>query len=140
MPAVTLRDAEALVGLPYVEGTADCMHLAVLAQRRLWGRAVGWQQQRHPLGRGLQAAMIRRHIGALAAPLGEHDTPRSGDAVLWRMHADTPAERFHIGTLLVDGGERWVLHTTAALRASVLQRLADCAAAGLHFEGFYRWL
>ena len=40
LPAVTLRQAEALVGLEHVPGRFDCMHLAVLAQQVLFSRVV----------------------------------------------------------------------------------------------------
>lgn len=137
---VTLRQAETLVGLVYVPGSFDCMHLAVLAQRQLFGRAVAWPAQHHPLGRRHQAAMIQRHCAVLARPLGADEQPATGDGVLWTAAAGPAGRGFHIGTLFVQGGERWVLHTSEELGESVLQRLADCAAHGLRLEGFYKWL
>lgn len=139
--AVTLRDAEALVGLPYRAGRADCMHLAVLAQRQLFGRVVRWPADaRHPLRAADQVETIGRHLADLARPLQPCEPAITGDAVLWQAGIGSDAQHWHIGTLFVALGERWVLHTTAALGASVLQPLAECGAQGLHFEGFYRWL
>lgn len=137
--AVTLRQAEALVGLEFRAGQFDCMHLAVLAQRVLFGREVGWPDQAHPRGGRHQAALIQRHCGDLARPLADGEVPASGDAVLW-TNEDEDGRSFHIGTLLVQGGERWVLHSSEALGSSVLQRLAETPAQGLRLEGFYRWL
>jgi hypothetical protein len=132
---VTLRQAEALVGLPCVPGRFDCMHLAVLAQRVLFNRLVQWQLDAHPLGRRHQAALVQRHCDELADRLPLDEPPVSGDAVLW-LRADGG---YHIGTLLVQAGRRWVLHTSEATGSSVLQQLADTAAHGLRLEGFYRW-
>jgi hypothetical protein len=141
LPAVTLRQAEALVGLEHVPGQFDCMHLAVLAQRVLFNRVVPWAQQQHPRGGRHQAVLIARHCAGLARPLAADDTPGTGDAVLWTNDNENGSARcFHIGTLFVQGGERWVLHSSQALGSSVLQRLAECPAQGLRFEGFYRWL
>lgn len=139
-PWVTLRQAETLVGLTHVPGRFDCMHLALLAQRQLFGRAVPWPQQAHPLGRRHQAAMIRRHCADLARPLADDEPPATGDGVLWTVDAGTAGRGYHIGTLFVQAGERWVLHTSEDLGQSVLQRLRDCPAQGLRLEGFYRWL
>lgn len=137
----TLRDAEALVGLPYRAGRFDCMHLAVKAQAELFGHVVRWPAgARHPAGHADQMAVMRQHMGGIARSLDAGDVAISGDAVLWRVAVGTPDEHWHVGTLFVQFGERWVLHTTAAKGASVLQRLGECAVEGLQFEGFYRWL
>ena len=80
------------------------------------------------------------HLADLARPLQPCEPAITGDAVLWQAGIGSDAQHWHIGTLFVALGERWVLHTTAALGASVLQPLAECGAQGLHFEGFYRWL
>lgn len=141
LPAVTLRQAEALVGLEHVPGRFDCMHLAVLAQQVLFSRVVPWPQKPHPRGGRHQAVLIARHCADLARPLAADDTPSTGDAVLWTNDNERGTARdFHIGTLFVQGGERWVLHSSQSLGSSVLQRLAECPAQGLRFEGFYRWL
>lgn len=137
--AVTLRQAEALVGLPYVPRTADCMHLAVRAQRELFGRQVRWDAGVHPARPAEQVALLQRAIGGVARPLAEGEAPQAGDAVLWLAGAGRGAH-FHIGTLLLHAGEQWVLHTSEELGASVLQRLAECPLAGLRLEGIYRWL
>ena len=139
-PLVTLRQAEVLVGLAYVPGRFDCMHLALLAQRQLFGRDVPWPRQAHPQGRRHQAAMIQAHCAELARPLADWEQAETGDGVLWTVDAGAAGRGFHIGTLFVQGGERWVLHTSIELDMSVLQRLSDCASHGLRLEGFYRWI
>lgn len=139
---VTLRQAEALVGVPYVDGEADCMHLALRAARELFGRPVAWPERRHPAGGKGQTALMQRHAAELARRLAEHELPESGDLVLWtRPHeGGSLHRRWHVGTLVVEHGRRWVLHTSQALGGSVLQPLDGTAAQGLRFEGFYRWL
>lgn len=140
LPAVTLRQAEALVGLAYVDGEFDCAHLAVMAQEYLFGRTVHLPLKgRHPAGRAGQAAAILRHRDELASRLEEAADVATGDAVLFTFEDVDGRVCWHIGTLLLQGGERWVLHTSEALRSSVLQRLDDCMRDGLFVEGFYRW-
>lgn len=139
LPAVTLRQAEALVGLPYVPRTFDCMHLAVLAQQQLFGRTVRWHAGQHPAGPAHQVALLQGAIAGVARSLQATEAPEPGDAVLW-LAGGGRRTHFHIGTLLVHAGEQWVLHTSEGLGASVLQRLAECPLAGLRLEGIYRWL
>lgn len=139
MPAVTVRDAERLVGLAYVPGHQDCMHLAVRAQRELWGRTVAWQRVRHPVSRRLQRQLIQAGIGTVARPLAEGEQQQAGDVVLW-LASEASGQHYHLGTLLMHGAEPWVLHTSAELGASVLQRLNECPMWGLQIEGVYRWL
>lgn len=137
--AVTLRQAEALVGLPYVARTADCWHLALRAQRELFGREVRWPLAQHPARADRQAALLHSVIGGLARPLADGELPQAGDAVLWQAGGGRHTH-FHIGTLLLHASEQWVLHTSEELGASVLQRLAECPMTGLRLEGIYRWL
>ena len=136
---VTLRDAEALVGLRYVPGRFDCMHLAVLAQHQLFGHTVRWADQRHPVRDSDQVLLLDMSRAEVCRRLAVDEALASGHAVLFTV-ADGAAPRYHIGTLILGLGERWVLHTSQALGSSVLQRLSDCAAAGLRVEGFYAWL
>ena len=133
---VTLRQAETLVGITYVDGEFDCMHLALLAQRQLFGRDVAWPTRPHPRGRRIQAALIARHCDALAAAIERPDT---GDAVLFTEPDAKGGRRYHIGTLFLDRGELWVLHTNALVGSSLLQRIGDCLRSGLRLEGYYRW-
>lgn len=142
MSAPLLRRAEALVGLPVVPGEFDCAHLALRAQRELFGRELAWPLPgRHPQGRRGQAAAFARWRPALARKVDtEIDTPASGDAVLFEQPREGGSAEWHIGTLIVDDtGERWVLHTRAGVERSVLERLADCRARALRVEGIYRW-
>jgi hypothetical protein len=133
--AVTLRQAEALVGIEYVAGQFDCMHLAVLAQRMLFNRQIAWPERTHPRGKLGQAVAVQRHCDELAQRLDDGTPPETGDAVLWRR----PDGGYHIGTVFEQCGQRWVLHADQSLGSSVLQRMADTAAQGLQVEGFYRW-
>ncbi len=132
---VTLRDAERLVGMPYVAGRFTCMHLAVWAQDALWGREVARQAPRRvPVHGRQQAAMVEHWRHQLCDVV---KTPASGDVVLF--HDDLAEWPWHIGTVLVEGGETWVLHTHQGIGASVLERLPDTQRRGLRVEGFYRW-
>lgn len=134
--ASVLRRAEALVGLCAVPGEFDCAHLARLAQAQLFGRELDWPLPGpHPRGARGQAAAMRRWRDALAVRV---EVPRSGDAVLFEQPAARGGE-WHIGTLLIEGGERWVLHTHGGAQRSVLERLVDCRRRALRVEGFYRW-
>lgn len=135
--ASKLKQAEQLVGLPYVERTFDCAHLAVLAQERLFGRCVAQQLPAvHPAGIRGASSWMRRYCLQMAEPVAE---PVDGDAVLFTEDDGRGGRRWHIGTVLLRHSERWVLHTSANLGASLLQTLADCALSGLAVEGFYRW-
>lgn len=138
--AVTLRQAETLVGIIHVPHHFDCMHLAMLAQRQLFGRAVPWPLQAHPHSPRHQTRLIQQHCAQLARPLAEDEPPATGDAVLWTVEGDTGHRHYHIGTLFHGHGQRWVLHISEGLGSSVLQRLDECAADGLRLDGFYRWL
>lgn len=130
-----LRRAEALVGLPYVEGEFDCGHLTVLAQEVLFGRQVTLPLSGpHPLTPRAQAAAVVRCRAELGTRTHE---PESGDAVLFTETSEH-ATLWHVGTLLAEGGQRWVLHTRAG-GWSLLSRLDDCLLQGLRLEGFYRW-
>lgn len=133
--AVTLRDAEALVGIPYVEEHFDCAHLVSLTQQQLFGRTVALPLL-HPRGRRGQAAVIGRLATQLAEKVAE---PATGDVALYFETEDDGRERFHLGTVFLQAGERWVLHAHATTGASVLQRERDALRMGLRIEGYYRW-
>lgn len=131
----TLRDAEALVGIAYEEGTFDCGHLVVRAQRELFGREVVLPLTGpHPRSRLGQAHALLRCREALGYRV---QLPRSGDAVMF-LEATLEGQHYHLGTVLVECGQTWVLHTRAG-GASVLNRLEECLRSGLVLEGFYRW-
>lgn len=132
---VTLRDAEQLVGRPYVDGVADCGHLVIEAQRVLFGREVDLPL-RHPRGRRGQAALIGRLSAVLVQRVA---TPQSGDVALYLEDDDDGGQHYHLGTVILQGGECWVLHSHATTGASVLQRQADALRLGLRLEGYYRF-
>lgn len=131
---VTLRQAEQLVGIPHVNGSFDCMHLAVHAQRELFGRNVGWSEARHPCGSRGQAAWIQRHRAALADPV---EDPQTGDVGLYTETVDG-STHYHIATVFIERGERWLLHSRDG-GTSILQREADAIRSLLRLEGYYRW-
>lgn len=137
MSGPTLRDAEALVGLPTVPGEFDCGHLARLAQERLFGRRLAWPAAngRHPRGARGRAAAIVRGRDQLTDRVA---APAAGDVVLFMQQVDGH-EDWHIGTVLLHHGQQWVLHTNDHIKASVLEPLQRCRARGMHVEGFYRW-
>jgi hypothetical protein len=132
-----LRKAERLVGQQHVDGSFDCAHLAVQAQREIFGREVRlpYGTAPHPMGRLGQMAAISSLRDVLADHVADGDT---GDAVLFAQQ--TPqGKRWHIGTLIVEAGDVWVLHTHGGAGASVLERLRELAPRGLRVEGYYRW-
>lgn len=133
---VTPRQAEALVGLPFVDGEFDCVHLAVRAQADLWGRVVRWPAgTRHPRGRRGQAAEIERTRDQVVDAI---DVPESGDIVLMRQRLANGAFQYHVGTLIIHAGQRWVLHVFEG-HHSVLQPEADVYIDGTSRDGYYRW-
>lgn len=132
--STTLRAAERLVGLPYVAGEFDCVDLAVHAQRELFGRFVAINV-RHPLGARGQAAAILRHRQELTEPVVQAST---GDVVLFTERDDQGHLCYHVGTVLVEPDQLWVLHTREGA-SSVLQPIKVCLRQGLQLEGFYRW-
>ncbi len=138
-PASMLRQAEALVGLPYLPRVQDCMHLVLRAQRQLFGRTVGVPDGAHPVHPHRQQRLIMAGVGTLVRPLELDEAPADGDLVLWLAEGEL-GTHYHAGTLLLHAGEQWVLHTSEELGASVLQRLAECGMWGLRLEGIYRWL
>lgn len=134
---VTLRDAEAFVGLAYTPRTFDCMHLALLVQDRLFGRSIRDPLAAvHPEGVRSQARAVLMHREALA-DLVSH--PQTGDAVLFVEPDAAGRVNYHIGTCFMDPAQRlWVLHTRLH-GSSLLQPLSVCKQQGLQVEGFYRW-
>ena len=141
---VTLKDAEQLVGLPYDEHSLDCAHLAVLAQERLFGRQVAdWLHDGRHQGALARHALVGRYRDDLAEPLSGLASAESGDLVLFidQMYLQRAAvtDLWHLGTLFLEAGEWWVLHTHRGNGSSVLQRLLDLPPRGLRIEGFYRW-
>ena len=135
--AVTLRDAERYVGLPYVPGEFDCMDLAIRVQRELFGRDLSALAGRsHGLGVRGQGREISRLRDAVATRVELADT---GCAVLMSEPGDL-VPTWHIGTAFVQGDMSvWVLHASAAQGGVVLQRLNDLRRFGMHLEGFYLW-
>jgi hypothetical protein len=133
----TMREAERLTGRAYCPRTHDCMHLAVAAQRELWGRHVASAvPARHPVRADDQAAWLDAWAGRVARRLLPTQVPHSGCAVLFVTEG-----QWHIGTLLVDAsGQRWVLHVRDDGMGSRIEPLRVLASRGLHPEGYYEWI
>lgn len=124
--------SERYVGMPYVEGDADCAALAARVQREVFGRAIGLPADRAGTLRGLT-----RQIEDLRADYAERtDAPADGDGVLMigRGRLD------HIGLYCLIDGTPWVLHAMRNAGAVVLHRLSVIDEQGLRVEGFYRWI
>lgn len=122
------------IGLPYSARHMDCADLVALVQRELFGRQVLLARDR-PLRPHEQAGAIASYCSALGRRV---EQPRDGDVVLMRS-SGAPAPD-HIGTWFLACHAPSVLHTSYTLGASVLHRLQDLGALGLHVEGVYRWL
>lgn len=129
----TLRDAQRLVNLPYVDGVFDCGHMVILTQLELFGRRVDLPLQ-HPRGRCGQAALIGRLSETLVDPV---ETPVSGDVALYSQPDADGGAHYHLGTVFVQCGERWLLHVQLD-RRSVLQREIDARRLGLQLQGYFR--
>lgn len=133
---VTLRQAEAMVGLPFEPGVFDCVHLAVEAQRRLFQRRVRWPRGlRHPRGRMTQGARINAYRNRVADPV---ERPEHGGLVLMLQPVPNGKWQYHLGTTFLHLGQIWVLHVHEG-GSSVLQIEEDLYRDGTRREGYYRW-
>ncbi|TXI23129.1 MAG: peptidoglycan endopeptidase [Roseateles sp.] len=129
---VRARDALALLDLPY-STTFDCGHLVIRAQRELFGLDLALAQQ-HPAGRRGQAALL----GQLTAELAERvAVPATGDVALYVQDDADGGWHYHLGVVIMELGEAWLLHLPANGR-SLLQRERDARVHGLRLEGYYR--
>ena len=133
----TTAQINSLIGIPYNRDGFDCADLAAKVQWDLFGRVIELPGH-HPKGVRAQAAAIRRHAVVLAVPVAA-DQVIDGDAVLIVCQSAERGSLLHIGTILLICGARWVLHASAAIGHSVLQRVSDLAGYGLRIEGYYRW-
>lgn len=129
----TARDAERFIDLPYSEQDFDCGHLTVLVQKELFGRDLDLPL-RHPRGRRGQAVMIGRISQTLVDSV---DQPETGDIALYTQPCEDGGEQYHLGTVFVLCGERWLLHVQFGQR-SVLQREREATRLGLHLQGYFR--
>lgn len=135
-----LRRAEALVGLPYVEGEFDCGHLVVRAARELFGREVELPiASPHPVSARGQAAALAVCRRMTARALLPYQAVQPGDLALFtEVDSGGVTRHWHVGLVIETQPEFWILHTRAG-DASVLARLVDCIRQGLALEGWYRW-
>lgn len=121
------------IGLPYRVGEFDCAHLVERVEREVFGRAIDLPKDRI----SDRAREFSRQIGAhLPAFARRSDAPAEGDLVLmvgagWLDH---------IGVLVREAGEQWVLHNFIRARSVVLHRVRDLPRHGLTFEGVYTWI
>ena len=123
------------IGRVYRAGVFDCLHLVELVQREVFGRAVDLPKDR-PGGTSarVMGEQIREHLPRFARVV-HSDAAAEGDLVLMigAGYLD------HIGVLVLQGGERWVLHNFIRARQVVLHRLRDLGQWGLTVEGVYQW-
>lgn len=120
------------IGMPYAVGRFDCAHLVEQVQREVFGRAIDLPKDRVSDRARDFSAQIGQHLPAFATVSA---TPAEGDLVLmvgagWLNH---------IGVLVREAGEDWVLHNFIRARAVVLHRLRDLPRHGLALEGVYKW-
>lgn len=128
----TSQEISRYVGLPYDAETFDCADLTVKIQRELFGRSI--VLPRRPKGARTVNAFISRKAEELATPVALADAA-DGDGVIMCENG-APS---HIGTLFFVSGMPWVLHASASVGYSVLQRFSELAGYGLKVEGVYRW-
>lgn len=121
---------ERYIGLPYDSESFDCADLAALVQREIFGKVLSLPGRRQRVA--APSAAINRYRDELARPI-ERGQLRDGDIVIMR------AGGFHVGTVVFISGMAWALHASATIGHSVLHRLVDLPAFGLHIEGYYRW-
>lgn len=132
----TWRALQSYVGRPYVLGQFDCMDLAALVQREVFGREVALPAHRsRPAGAAGQRREIASLRDELAMPVA---VPFTGCAALLREPQGT-GELWHIGTVALHQGETWVLHNSHRLGSAHLHRLSDLQRWGMHLDGFYAW-
>lgn len=136
MIAVSLKDAERYVGMAYTAGEFDCSDLVALALRELFGKTLDLPPHaERPCGRAGRRRLIRAMQEALAEKL---DAPAHGAVMLMQQGApDGQGMVWHLGLVLLDGGQAWVLHNAQTLGGVWLHRLPDLARLGLQTEGFY---
>ena len=133
-----LQQAGCLVGIPYEAGVFDCGHLAVAAARLLFGKVVQLPGANpHPISAREMGAAIALGRREAATPVAV-DQVVPGCVVLFTETLDNGGTQWHLGTVVANLPETWVLHTREG-GFSMLQRMADCLRQGLHFEGFYAW-
>lgn len=130
--ADALRRAEQLVGLPFIPGRFDCVHLAVRAQWEVFGRRVGWNARRHPIDAAERAEVLRGHRDTVADPVPA-DQARTGDVLLFLL----PGDRYHVGTYFWHQ-RPWLLHVQTLGTTSRLEPLEQ-ACIGMRLDGVYRW-
>lgn len=134
------EQAQRYVGTPYVAREFDCLDLAVLVQRELFGLEVMIpSHQARPGGSRGQGREILRYRDMKAE---RTELPVDGCGVLlWEPEGEAGQDLrlWHIGTAFLHGGEVWVLHNSAHLGSAALHRLVDLRRFGMRLDGFYIW-
>lgn len=120
------------IGLPYVEGEADCAALAERVAKEVL-RIDPKLPQSHASGLRGQAEQITALKAEYAVRV---DTPIDGHPVLFAARG----RFFHIGVACHLAGEVWALHADQTSGSVICQRLRDMTRWSYSLEGFYKWL
>lgn len=122
------------VGTPYVLGVFDCWDLAAQVLREVFGRETAVPAHRdRPQG----AAGQRRDIAAYRDEVAiKVDVPFTGCMGLF-FEPGAFAPIWHIGVVVLNGGDTWILHNSEKMGSACLHRLSDLNRWGMRLEGWY---
>lgn len=122
-----------LLGLQHDDATFNCGHFVIQVEQRLFAVQADLPLV-HPRGRRGRAAVLGRLSREVARLV---DEPRSGDVALYdQVDADGGAH-FHVGVVLRQAGELWLLHLPEG-GESILEPENQVGWSGLRRVGFYR--
>lgn len=122
-----------LLGLRHDDEKFNCGHFLILVLQQLFHVQADLPQA-HPRGRRGRAALLGRLSRELAQ---EVEAPVSGDVALYDQVDADGGLHFHVGAVLRQAGELWLLHLPEG-GESVLQPETDAGRNGLRRVGFFR--
>lgn len=123
--------ANAYIGTPYVAQTGDCAAFVQRVAREVLHLDV--ELPGHATGLRAQALQF----DALKTKYAERvEKPVEAHPVLFMARR----KFYHMGAVVLSGGEVWVAHASMAAGAVVCEPLRNMTAWNYRFEGFYRWL
>jgi hypothetical protein len=130
--------SESYVGRPCGDGAFDCVDLAILVQKEVFGHDIQGLAERMYRGhKGI--AKFRRMSEEIARRRGDYVDPvvdpKEGDVALIK----TRGYFQHVGVFCSIHGEAWILHAADGNGQVVLQRERMLPIRGLTVEGYYRW-